>query len=102
MLIRDFLVMLAAAHVAKEDSGILSATHDGVQLFKGWRVRMISEYYGTSMYGKNSGKIPVLYTVVSEVPVFSLLVHTVKDKTPPPSECFKLHLCTNDPTGELI
>lgn len=102
MLIRDFLVMLAAAHVAKEDNGILSATHDGVQLFKGWRVRMISECYRTRMYGKNSGKIPVLYTVVSEVPVFALLLRPVKDNTPPPEECYKLHLCTEDPTGELI
>lgn len=102
MLIKDLLVMLAAAHVAKEDNGILSATHEGVQLFKGWRVRMVSECCGTRMYGKNSGKIPVLYTVVSEVPVFALLLHPVKDSTTPPAECYKLHLCTNDPTGELI
>ena len=102
MEMRDLLVMVSAAKTVHETREFLAASYDGLQLHGGNNVKQIADAFGSRLFGKNNGRIPELYTVIAGVPVYALLVHTVKDKTPPPSECFKLHLCTNDPTGELI
>ena len=102
MEMKDFLIMASAAKVLKDSREFLAASYDGLQLHGGINVKKVSDVFGSHLLGKNNGRIPVLYTNVAGVPVYALLIHPIKEHTPPPAECYKLHLCTNDPTGELI
>lgn len=102
MEMKDLLITVSAAKTVHDAREFLSVSYYGLQLYGGSNVKQVADDFGSRLFGKNNGRIPELHTVIAGVPVYALLVHPVKDKTPPPAECYKLHLCTNDPTGELV
>lgn len=102
MEMKDLLIMVSAAKIAHDTRELLSASYYGVQLHGGSNVKQVSDAFGSRLFGKNSGRIPELHTVIAGVPVYALLVHTVKDKTPPPKEFYRIHLCTPDGEGRPI
>lgn len=102
MEMKDLLVMVSAAKIVHDAREFLVASYDGLQLHGGSNVKQVADAFGSRLFGKNNGRIPELHTVVAGIPVYALLVHIIKDNTPPPAECYKLHLCTEDPTGDPV
>lgn len=102
MEMKGLLVMVSAAKIVHDSREFLLASYDGLQLHGGSNVKQVADAFGSRIFGKNCCRIPELHTVVAGVPVYALLVHPVKDTTPPPEECFRIHLCTPDPDGQPI
>ena len=102
MGMKDLLLLAAASKVLSESRAALCVASYGIQLCGAQPVVDAARLCGGKLYGGNNRKLPKLSTSVLGVPVFSLLISTVKDTTPPPKECFRIHLCTPDPDGQPI
>lgn len=102
MGMKDLLLLAAASKALADSRGALCVASYGVQMVGAQPVVDAARLCGGKLYGSNNRKLPKLSTSVLGVPVFSLLVSTVKDMTPPPEECFRIHLCTPDPDGQPI
>lgn len=102
MGMKDLLLLAATSKVLSESRAALCVASYGIQLCGAQPVVDAARLCGAKLYGGNNRKLPKLSTSVLGVPVFSLLISPVKDTTPPPKECFRIHLCTSDPDGQPI